>query len=106
MSDSLTTPTDQRIVSFGEVRRIVSEQRGAKLFDEEAEVILDAASDLMLAADSREVQDARERFDAQMEQLEANRWAEMVGTADQPGTARKLRRAFAGCAPQPLALAA
>lgn len=97
---------DQRTAAFGEVRRIVGEHRGAKLFAEEADAILDAASDMMLAADGHEVQDAQEQFDAQMDRLEASRWAEMVGTTAQPGTATKLRRAFAACAPAPLGLAA
>lgn len=106
MSNSAPTRTDERVAAFGEVRRIVAEHRGGKLFDEEADVLLDAASDMMLAADGQEVRDAQETFDAQMERLEATRWAEMVGTDAQPGTATKLRRAFARCAPEPLALAA
>jgi adenosylmethionine-8-amino-7-oxononanoate aminotransferase len=106
MSNSPTsTHSDHRVVAFGEVRRIVSEHRGAKLFDDEAETLLDAASDMMLAADGAEVQEAQQMFDAQMVRLEASRWAEMIGTEAQPGTATKLRRAFAACAPQ-LALAA
>lgn len=104
MSNSLPTPTDQRVAAFADVRRIVAEHRGAKLFDEEAEALLDAASDMMLAADSVQARDAQEMFDGQMAQLEANRWAEMIGTEAQPGTARKLRRAFAGCAPEAVAL--
>jgi adenosylmethionine-8-amino-7-oxononanoate aminotransferase len=97
---------DQRTAAFGEVRRIVAEHRGGKLFDEEADTILDAASDMMLAADGQEVRDAQDHFDAQMDRLEAGRWAEMVGTDAQPGTATKLRRAFAACAPTPVGLAA
>lgn len=107
MNDFNNTPhTDQRVVAFSEVRRIVAEQRGSKLFDEEAETLLDAASDMILAADSGEVREAQETFDAQMDRLEGDRWSEMVGTDAHPGTAIKLRRAFAGCAPQPLPLAA
>lgn len=108
MSDTETPRihTNERVQAFGEVRRIVSEQRGGKLFDEEAEVLLDAASDMMLAADRREAHEAQDAFDAQMDRLEASRWAEMVGTDAQPGTATKLRRAFARCAPELLSLAA
>ena len=106
MSNFPSTEINQRVVAFSEVRRIVAEQRGAKLFDDEAETLLDAASDMMLAADRRQVQEAHEAFDAQMDQLEAGRWAEMVGTVDHPGTATKLRRAFAECAPELLPLAA
>jgi hypothetical protein len=106
MSNSPITQINQRVVAFSEVRRIVAEQRGAKLFDEEAETLLDAASDMMLAQDRGQVQAAQETFDAQMGRLEAGRWAEMVGTDAQPGTATKLRRAFAGCTPEPVALAA
>lgn len=106
MSDSQITPTDPRVAAFSEVRRIVSEQRGGKLFDEEAEVLLEAASDMMLAADGQEAHAAQAAFDAQMDRLEASRWSEMVGTEAQPGTARRLRRAFAGCAPDALPLAA
>jgi hypothetical protein len=106
MSNSPSTQTDHRVVAFGEVRRIVSEHRGGKLFDEEAETLLGAASDLMLAADRRDVRAAQDTFDAQMDRLEGGRWADMVGTDAHPGTARKLRRAFAGCAPEPLPLAA
>lgn len=106
MSNSPSTQINDRVVAFTEVRRIVAEQRGAKLFDDEAEALLDAASDMMLAEDRHQVQQAQETFDAQMDRLEAGRWAEMVGTAAQPGTATKLRRAFSGCAPEPFALAA
>jgi hypothetical protein len=106
MSNSTSTDPQPRVAAFGEVRRIVSEQRGAKLFDHEAEVLLDAASDMMLASDSGEADDAKEAFDAQMDVLEKSRWAEMVGTEDQPGTATKLRRAFGRCAPDPVAHAA
>lgn len=106
MSDSQTIPTNPRVIAFSEVRRIVSEQRGGKLFDEEAEVLLDAASDMMLAADGREAEQAQATFDAQMDRLEESRWAEMIGTEAQPGTATRLRRAFAGCAPDVLALVA
>ncbi len=106
MSNSPSTQTNQRVVAFSEVRRIVAEHRGAKLFDDEAETLLDAASDMMLAEDRHQVQEAQETFDAQMDRLEAGRWAEMVGTDAHPGTARKLRRAFAGCAPESFALAA
>jgi adenosylmethionine-8-amino-7-oxononanoate aminotransferase len=104
--NTFSTETNQRVAAFSEVRRIVAEQRGSKLFDEEAETLLDAASDMMLAEDRNQVQEAQQAFDAQMGQLEAGRWAEMVGSDAHPGTAIKLRRAFAGCAPQPLALAA
>lgn len=106
MSNSPTTQINPRVAAFGEVRRIVSEHRGGKLFEDEAVTLLDAASDMMLAADDREVREAQECFDAQMDRLEATRWAEMVGTDEHPGTATRLRRAFAGCVPQPLALAA
>jgi adenosylmethionine-8-amino-7-oxononanoate aminotransferase len=106
MSNTPRIQTNQRVIAFSEVRRIVAEQRGAKLFDEEAETLLDAASDMMLAGDRHQVQEAQESFDEQMDRLEADRWAEMVGTAAQPGTATKLRRAFAECAPEPRALAA
>lgn len=106
MSNFPSTEMNQRVVAFSEVRRIVAELRGGKLFDDEAETLLDAASDMMLAADRHQVQEAQETFDAQMDRLEADRWAEMVGTADHPGTATKLRRLFADCAPQPLPLAA
>ena len=105
MSNS-PTEINQRVVAFGEVRRIVSEHRGAKLFDEEADALMEAASDMMLATDNRQVLDAQQTFDAQMDRLEASRWAEMIGTEAQPGTAVKLRRAFARCAPAPFALAA
>ena len=84
----------------------MSEHRGGKLFDAEADTLMDAASDMMLAADRYEAQAAQEMFDAQMDQLQAGRWADMVGTDAHPGTALKLRRAFAGCAPEPLPLAA
>lgn len=100
------TPIDQRVVAFGEVRRIVSDHRGGKLFDDEADVLLGAASDMMLAADSRQVQEAQETFDEQMDRLESDRWAEMIGTERHPGTAIRLRRAFARCVPRPLPLAA
>jgi hypothetical protein len=106
MSNSTSTQINQRVVAFSEVRRIVAEQRGSKLFDDEAETLLDAASDMMLAGDRDQVQEAQETFDAQMDRLEAGRWAEMVGSDAQPGTATRLRRAFAGCAPEPFALAA
>lgn len=106
MSNSSITPTNPRVEAFAEVRRIVGEHRGGKLFDHEADTLMDAASDMVLAADSHEVQEAQEQFDAQMDRLEASRWAEMIGTPEQPGTATKLRHAFAGCAPAPLALAA
>lgn len=106
MSNSPSTDTNHRVIAFSEVRRIVAEQRGSKLFDEEAETLLDAASDMMLAEDRRQVQEAQDSFDAQMNRLEAGRWSEMVGTETHPGTAIKLRRAFAGCAPEPYALAA
>lgn len=105
-TDTPRIHTNQRVEAFGEVRRIVSDQRGGKLFDEEAEVLLAAASDMMLAADRHEAQAAQDTFDAQMDHLEASRWAEMVGTDTQPGTATKLRRAFARCAPELLSLAA
>jgi adenosylmethionine-8-amino-7-oxononanoate aminotransferase len=106
MSNSPSTQTDHRVIAFSEVRRIVSEHRGGKLFDAEANTLMDAASDMMLAADRYEAQAAQEMFDAQMDQLQAGRWADMVGTDAHPGTALKLRRAFAGCAPEPLPLAA
>lgn len=105
MSTSSTIQTNPRVEAFAEVRRIVAEHRGGKLFDHEADVLMDAASDMMLATDGQDVRDAQDQFDAQMEQLEETRWAEMIGSPDQPGTATKLRRAFAGCAPEPLALA-
>lgn len=106
MSNYSSPHTNQRVVAFGEVRRIVAEHRGAKLFDDEADVLLDAASDMMLAASSEQVEEARETFETQMDRLEASRWAEMVGTEAQPGTATKLRRAFAACTPQAFPLAA
>ena len=106
MSNHPRAHTDQRVAAFGEVRRIVAEHRGGKLFDDEADVLLGAASDMMLAASGEQVQEAQEMFDAQMDRLEAGRWAEMVGTAAQPGTATRLRRAFAGCAPEAFPLAA
>lgn len=102
----MSTETDQRVIAFSEVRQIVAGQRGSKLFDEEAETLLDAASDLMLAEDRHQAQAAQEAFNAEMDRLEAGRWAEMIGTAAQPGTATRLRRAFAGCAPESYALAA
>jgi hypothetical protein len=106
MSNSPTTEINQRVAAFGEVRRIVSEHRGGKLFDEEADVIMEAASDMMLATDSSQVQEAQDMFDAQMDRLESGRWAEMIGTDAQPGTAIKLRRTFARCAPEASPLAA
>ncbi|MGA9856351.1 MAG: hypothetical protein WBQ18_00740 [Solirubrobacteraceae bacterium] len=106
MNSISNTPTDQRVAAFGEVRRIVTEQRGSKLFDEEADALLGAASDMMLADPGPQAQEAQAEFDAQMDRLEAGRWAEMVGTDAQPGTATKLRRAFAGCVPGPVSLAA
>lgn len=106
MSNPSSIHTNPRVAAYAEVRRIVGEHRGGKLFDHEADALMDAASDMVLAADSREVQVAQEMFDTEMDRLEADRWAEMIGTAEQPGTATKLRRAFAGCAPEPLALAA
>ena len=105
MSNSPITQINQRVAAFSEVRRIVAEHRGGKLFDEEAEALLDAASDMMLAQDRSQVQQAQETFDAQMDRLEAGRWAEMVGTDAHPGTAIKLRRAFARCAPESVPLA-
>jgi adenosylmethionine-8-amino-7-oxononanoate aminotransferase len=106
MSNSPSTETNQRVVAFSELRRIIAEHRGGKLFDDEAETLLDAASDMMLAEDGHQVQDAQEAFDAQMDRLEAGRWAEMIGSDAHPGTATKLRRAFAGCAPEQYPLAA
>ena|SRR5947209_12121829 len=106
MTDPIRIHTDLRTEAYVEVRHIVAEHRGSKLFDDEADEIMDAASDMMLSADSDEVQDAQASFDAVMDRLEAARWAEMIGTEEQPGTARRLRRAFAGCAPDSLPLAA
>ncbi len=106
MSNSPSTQTNERVVAFSEVRRIVAEHRGGKLFDDEAETLLDAASDMMLAEDRSEVLEAQRVFDDQMDRLEAGRWSEMIGTDAHPGTATRLRLAFAGCAPQPFALAA
>lgn len=106
MSNSPSTEINQRVVAFSEVRRIVAEHRGSKLFDDEAETLLDAASDMMLAQDHDQVQEAQQTFDAQMDRLEAGRWVEMVGSDAHPGTATKLRRAFAGCAPEQYPLAA
>jgi hypothetical protein len=106
MSNSPITQINQRVAAFSEVRRIVAEHRGGKLFDDEAETLLDAASDMMLAQDRRQVREAQHTFDAQMDRLETGRWAEMVGTDAHPGTATKLRLAFAGCAPELVPLAA
>jgi len=91
----------ERLASYKEVRRIVEELGSSKLQAEESSVILWASEGLLLAtsANDPEAVESRTAFTTLMDDLESHRWAEMVGTPEQPGRATLLRAAFAACSP-------
>ena len=91
-----------RLEAYKEVKEIVAAVGAAKLYKAESSTILWAAEGLLLApaADDPEALESKTAFETLMNDLESHRWAEMRGTPEQPGTARRLRAAFANCAAQ------
>ena len=89
-----------RLEAYKEVKHIV-EKSTSKLNEAEMKTILWAAEGTLLAAstDDPDFVESQQAFTTLMDDLESHRWAEMVGTEENPGTGMKLRRAFAACAP-------
>ena len=101
MTTVITDNRAARLASYKEVRRIVEEVGPSKLRPDESSAILWATEGLLLATsgDDSDAVEAKTAFTTLMDDLESHRWAEMVGTPEQPGRATMLREAFAACSP-------
>ena len=102
-SESPAQPDERaaRFAAYKEVKAIIDDIGSSKLSEDETSTILWGAEGLLLAssADDPDVSESRTAFSDLMDGLEGHRWAEMLGTEDHPGTARRLRAAFDECAP-------
>jgi len=90
----------QRLEAYREVKAIIDLVGRAKLHAEEARTIVWAAEGLLLDAD--DAAESMAAFETLMDDLESHRWTGLVGDDANPGPARRLRAAVAGCAAEPV----
>lgn len=99
-----TDDRTSRLDAYKTVLGIIEQVGASKLHAPEATAIKWAAEGLLLASgpEDTEVAESQLAFSTLMDDLESHRWQDMLGDDSSPGTARKLREAFAGCGPQPV----